>query len=94
MDNIEQVCHRYSHVNEVMLVGGLNIDLQRDNAHSRHMCSIAVRQWIIFWQNHFNVDNDFAYANVREGHYSSLDHFIVPPVYMNLLIMLYVLIID
>ncbi len=44
MDNIEQVCHRYSYVNVVMLVGDLNIDLQRDNAHSRHMCSIAVRQ--------------------------------------------------
>ncbi len=63
-----------------MLVGNLNIDLQRDNALSRRMCSIAERQGIIFCWNHVNVDFDYTYANVGAGHYSSLDHFIVPPV--------------
>ncbi len=80
MDNIEQLCHRYSHVNAVMIVGDLNIDLQRDNAHSRGMCSIAERQGIIFCRNHFNIDYDYIDANVGAGHYSSVDHFIVPSV--------------
>ncbi len=38
VDNIEQLCYKYSScINDVMLVGDLNIDLIRENVHSKHI---------------------------------------------------------
>ncbi len=44
VDKIEQLCHKYSSgINDVMLVGDLNIDLIRENAHSKHIRQLAER---------------------------------------------------
>ncbi len=41
IDYIIQFCSRYHQVNSVMIVGDLNIDSSRNNAHSKHMKDIA-----------------------------------------------------
>ncbi len=43
LDNIEQLCIKYSYVNAIMLVGDLNIDLTRDNAHSGRIIHFTER---------------------------------------------------
>ncbi len=42
VDNIEQLCHKYSSgINDVMLVSDPNMDLIRENAHSKHISQLA-----------------------------------------------------
>ncbi len=38
-----------------MLVGDLNIDLIRENAHSKHICQLVERYALKFCKNHSNT---------------------------------------
>ncbi len=74
VDNIEQLCHKYSSgINDVMLVGHLNIDLIRENAHSKHINQLAERYGLKFCRNHINADYSYTYEHPCAGHYSSID---------------------
>ncbi len=81
VDNIEQLCHKYSSgINDMMLVGDLNIDLIRENAHFKHISQLAERYGLTFCRNHINVDYRYTHEHPVARHYSSIDHFIVPPI--------------
>ncbi len=81
VDNIEQLCHKYSSgINDVMLIGDLKIDLIRENAHSKHISQVAERYGLKFCRNHITADYSYTYEHPGAGHYSSIDHFIVPPI--------------
>ena len=78
VENIVQLCIKYSDFNSVLLVGDMNIDLNRNNAHSKRMCEIAERFNITFTKSHDNAKYEHTYENPGAGHQSSIDHFIVP----------------
>ncbi len=60
-----------------MLVGDLNIDLTRDNAHSRRIIDFAERYGLFFAKDHVNSNYDFIYLNERAGHHSAIDYYIL-----------------
>ncbi len=60
-----------------MLVGDLNINLTRDNAHSRRIIDFAERYGLFFAKDHVNSNYDFTYLNEGAGHYSAIDHHIL-----------------
>ena len=78
MSNIEQLCLSQSDINAVMLVGDMNVDLDRNNAHLRCLKDLCNRHGLVFTKNHPNAKYDHTYANMGAGHFSSIDHFIVP----------------
>ncbi len=61
-----------------MIVGDLNIDLSRNNAHSKRMKDIAHMYNLTFDTNHTRANYEFTYKNVGVGHCSSVDHFVEP----------------
>ncbi len=56
----------------------VNIDLPRNNAHSKSMKDIAHMYNLTFASNHTRANFEFTYENVGAGHCSSVDHFVVP----------------
>ncbi len=52
VDNIIQLCSKYHQVNSVMIVGDLNIDLSRNNAHTKRTKDIVHMYNLTFATNH------------------------------------------
>ncbi len=65
--NIIQLCSKYHQINSVMIVGDLNIDLSRNNAHSKSMKDIAHMYNLTFATNHTRANYEFTYENVGAG---------------------------
>ncbi len=80
MDEIEQVCANVCDYNDIMLTGDMNIDICRKNAHSRCMEDLAERHGLLFGKNHRMAKYEHTYVNEGAGHYSCIDHYIVPKV--------------
>ena len=80
INNIETLCMQYSHVSATMLVGDMNMDLQRNNAHSKALCDLAERYGLFFCKNHLKANYEYTYGHTGLGQFSCIDHYVIPNV--------------
>ncbi len=76
--NIIQLCLKIHHVNSVMIVGDLKIDLLGNNAHIKRVKDIVHMYNLTFATNLTTANYEFTYDNVGAVHCSFVDHFVVP----------------
>ncbi len=78
-DYKEQMYAKMSNdVNDVILVGDLNIDLVRNNAHTKSLCDISARHGLYFRKNHLKTNYEYTYVHEGANHQSNIDCYVLP----------------
>ncbi len=79
VDYIEQMYSEMADdMNDVILVGDLNIDLVRNKAHTKHLCDISSRHGLNFGKNHQKTNYEYTYVHEGANHKSNIDHYVLP----------------
>lgn len=65
-----------------LIVGGdMNVDLSRNNAHSKCLSEFASRHNLLFAWKHANAKENAIYVNETLSHYSCIDYFMIDKIF-------------